>query len=202
SRSIMPSRCASSFSLPTRREPGLVQQAQAQAGVDITTAISAAPVNAAVSPRRRSCVRLRHMLAGRAVGRHPVRVDRPADTAPCCISRSFSVILQSGKTRKHRPASRRCKAGVCGQAAAPCCERRSGYLAAMTRKSPSVAVDCVVFDESGRLILIRRRNPPFAGQFALPGGFVDYGESTEAAARRELLEETGLAARSLRLVGV
>ncbi|MDT3688097.1 MAG: NUDIX hydrolase [Pseudorhodoplanes sp.] len=72
----------------------------------------------------------------------------------------------------------------------------------MTRKSPSVAVDCVVFDEDGRLLLIRRRNPPFAGQFALPGGFVDYGESTEAAARRELLEETGLAARSLRLVGV
>jgi ADP-ribose pyrophosphatase YjhB (NUDIX family) len=59
----------------------------------------------------------------------------------------------------------------------------------MTGKTPRVAVDCVVFDKSGRLLLIRRRNPPFAGQFALPGGFVDYGESTEAAVRRELLEE-------------
>jgi 8-oxo-dGTP diphosphatase len=72
----------------------------------------------------------------------------------------------------------------------------------MTGKTPRVAVDCVVFDKSGRLLLIRRRNPPFAGQFALPGGFVDYGESTEAAVRRELLEETGLAPQNLRLVGV
>lgn len=72
----------------------------------------------------------------------------------------------------------------------------------MTYKSPSVTVDCVVFDDSDRLLLIRRKHPPFAGQFALPGGFVDYGETTEAAARRELLEETGLVARDLRLVGV
>ena len=54
----------------------------------------------------------------------------------------------------------------------------------MVYKSPSVTVDCVVFDDRDRLLLIRRRNPPFAGQFALPGGFVDYGETTEAAARR------------------
>ena len=72
----------------------------------------------------------------------------------------------------------------------------------MTYKSPSITVDCVVFDERDCLLLIRRRNPPFAGQFALPGGFVDYGETTEAAARRELLEETGLRARDLRLIGV
>ncbi len=72
----------------------------------------------------------------------------------------------------------------------------------MTYKNPSVTVDCVVFDDHDRLLLIRRKNPPFAGQFALPGGFVDYGETTEAAARRELMEETGLAARDLRLIGV
>jgi len=72
----------------------------------------------------------------------------------------------------------------------------------VTNKAPSITVDCVVFDERERLLLIRRRNPPFAGQFALPGGFVDYGETTEAAARRELLEETGLQARDLRLIGV
>ncbi|ARP97973.1 NUDIX domain-containing protein [Pseudorhodoplanes sinuspersici] len=72
----------------------------------------------------------------------------------------------------------------------------------MTYKNPSITVDCVVFDDRDRLLLIRRRNPPFAGQFALPGGFVDYGETTEAAARRELLEETGLTAKDLRLIGV
>lgn len=72
----------------------------------------------------------------------------------------------------------------------------------MTYKTPSITVDCVVFDGPDRLLLIRRRNPPFAGQFALPGGFVDYGETTEAAAGRELLEETGLQAKDLRLIGV
>jgi 8-oxo-dGTP diphosphatase len=72
----------------------------------------------------------------------------------------------------------------------------------MCRKIPAVAADCVVFDERGRLLLIRRGRPPFEGQFALPGGFVEYGEQTEAAASRELSEETGLHARHLRLVGV
>jgi 8-oxo-dGTP diphosphatase len=72
----------------------------------------------------------------------------------------------------------------------------------MTYKNPGVTVDCVVFDERNRLLLIRRKHPPFAGQFALPGGFVDYGETTEAAARRELLEETGLQAKELHLIGV
>jgi 8-oxo-dGTP diphosphatase len=65
-----------------------------------------------------------------------------------------------------------------------------------------VAVDCVVFDSSDRLLLIRRRNPPFEGQYALPGGFVDYGETTEQAAARELCEETGLRAVHLSLIGV
>lgn len=65
-----------------------------------------------------------------------------------------------------------------------------------------MTVDCVVFDDRDRLLLIRRRYPPFAGQFVLPGGFVDYGETTEAAARRELTEETGLKAKDLRLIGV
>ena len=62
----------------------------------------------------------------------------------------------------------------------------------MTGKLPSLAVDCVVFDPEGRLLLVRRKNPPFRGLYALPGGFVEYGESTEHAAARELAEETGL----------
>jgi 8-oxo-dGTP diphosphatase len=68
--------------------------------------------------------------------------------------------------------------------------------------SPSLAVDCVVFDPDGRLLLIRRKNPPFEGHYALPGGYVQYGETTECAAARELVEETGLMATSLSLVGV
>jgi 8-oxo-dGTP diphosphatase len=72
----------------------------------------------------------------------------------------------------------------------------------MTPRNPSLAVDCVVFDPRGRLLLIRRKNPPFQGQYALPGGYVDYGETTEHAAARELAEETGLVAASVSLVGV
>jgi len=62
----------------------------------------------------------------------------------------------------------------------------------MNAKRPSLAVDCVVFDPGGRLLLIRRKHPPFRGQYALPGGYVEYGETTEHAAARELAEETGL----------
>jgi len=72
----------------------------------------------------------------------------------------------------------------------------------LDHKRPSLAVDCVVFDAADRLLLIRRKNPPFQGRYALPGGFVDYGETAEQAAARELREETNLVANDLALIGV
>ena len=69
-------------------------------------------------------------------------------------------------------------------------------------KTPLLATDCVIRDDEGRIVLIRRKYAPFNGALALPGGFVDIGETVEAACRREVLEETGLAIGELHLVGV
>ncbi len=61
---------------------------------------------------------------------------------------------------------------------------------------PALTVDCVLFgldDEDLKLLLIQRDLEPFAGKWALPGGFVQVDETLDDAARRELLEETGVA---------
>lgn len=69
------------------------------------------------------------------------------------------------------------------------------------RGAPRVAVDGILFQD-GKVVAIVRRNEPFRGRPALPGGFVELGEGTEAALVREVLEETGLETRVVRLVGV
>lgn len=68
--------------------------------------------------------------------------------------------------------------------------------------TPLLAVDCVAFDRSGCVILVKRRNSPFQSCLALPGGFVEIGETVENACRREFHEETGLNPGELDLVGV
>jgi 8-oxo-dGTP diphosphatase len=59
----------------------------------------------------------------------------------------------------------------------------------MTNRGPELAVDCIIL-LGGKVLLIHRRNPPHG--WALPGGFVEYGETVEDAVRREMKEETGL----------
>ncbi len=64
---------------------------------------------------------------------------------------------------------------------------------------PAVSVDIVIVTKEPRrrVLLIRRKNEPFAGNWALPGGFVEMEESLEKAAQRELFEETGVKTKNL-----
>jgi 8-oxo-dGTP diphosphatase len=75
--------------------------------------------------------------------------------------------------------------------------RKKNYIYDFPR--PAVTVDIVVLtlEKEPRVLLIRRKHAPFAGMWALPGGFVDMDESLEAAAKRELREETGVSAKRL-----
>jgi 8-oxo-dGTP diphosphatase len=68
--------------------------------------------------------------------------------------------------------------------------------------TPALTTDCVILDSRGRVLLIRRGHPPYKGEFALPGGFVDVGETVEDACRREVKEEVGLDVSELTLIGV
>ncbi len=67
--------------------------------------------------------------------------------------------------------------------------------------TPLLAVDALIIYE-GKIVLIKRKNPPYQGHFALPGGFVEIGETVEAAVVREAKEETGLDIEILKLLGV
>jgi len=64
---------------------------------------------------------------------------------------------------------------------------------------PALTVDMVLLsrDATPQVLLIQRKRDPFAGRWAFPGGFVEAGETLADAARRELLEETTVAAPEL-----
>ena len=66
---------------------------------------------------------------------------------------------------------------------------------------PSIAVDGILIKD-GKILLNKRKNEPFKGKWALPGGFVEYGEKVEDAVLREFKEEVGIKAKIKKLVGV
>ena len=69
---------------------------------------------------------------------------------------------------------------------------------------PAVTDDCIVFSRypKPQVLLIRRGNEPFKGEWAFPGGFLNMDETVQECARRELEEETGLVVQDIHLVGV
>ena len=69
-------------------------------------------------------------------------------------------------------------------------------------RTPLLTVDIVIVYPDGEVVLIKRANDPFKGDWAIPGGFVEIGETVEQAAMREAKEETGLDVELTRLVGV
>ncbi len=80
---------------------------------------------------------------------------------------------------------------------------RSAVSIWLQSRKPQVkkTVDAVIIDRD-EVALVKRKFPPFRGQFALPGGFIEKGESKEQAVRREAREETGLEIEIIDRVGV
>lgn len=69
---------------------------------------------------------------------------------------------------------------------------------------PALTADCVIFGRGScepQVLLVQRDRAPYAGCWALPGGFVDAGEELADAARRELREETGVVVERVEQVG-
>ena len=66
--------------------------------------------------------------------------------------------------------------------------------------NPGCATGAFLFDPDGRVLFIRRAHDPKKGYLAVPGGFIDPGETAEGALRREIREEVGLEIESLRYV--
>ncbi|MHA2208781.1 MAG: NUDIX domain-containing protein [Candidatus Thorarchaeota archaeon] len=68
-------------------------------------------------------------------------------------------------------------------------------------RNPSPAVDVLVTDGE-RILLVKRGKDPYKDRFALPGGFVEYGETVEETAVREIMEETGVQIKLEAILGV
>jgi 8-oxo-dGTP diphosphatase len=68
-------------------------------------------------------------------------------------------------------------------------------------RNPTPTVD-IILQRDSKILMVRRKKDPFKGQLALPGGFINEGETAEEAARREAIEETTLEVEPIEILGV
>ena len=64
-----------------------------------------------------------------------------------------------------------------------------------------IATDCIA-EKDGKILMVKRRIPPFFGMYAFPGGHLKYGETVEKCVVRETFEETGIIVKPLEILGV
>jgi 8-oxo-dGTP diphosphatase len=72
----------------------------------------------------------------------------------------------------------------------------------MREEEVGKTVDAVIDDDRGNIILVKRKYPPFKGFYALPGGFIEKGESPKQALLREVMEETNLKVSIIKKIGI
>lgn len=131
-------------------------------------------------------------VAGMETGWGWVRADWVAALMPVAggVPRHFAghshFWVERGEIRRHRSIAREVPA-LAPPDARPAAGGRRDYPA-----RPVVGVGAVVLTADGRVVLVKRRFEPLAGQWSLPGGALDVGETLEAGVAREIREETGL----------
>ena len=69
-------------------------------------------------------------------------------------------------------------------------------------KNRVLTVDCVILNSAYQVLLIKRGSEPFKGDWALPGGYMEWDETIEQAVLREVKEETGLSINKPRMIGI
>lgn len=122
-------------------------------------------------------------VAGIETGWGWVRADWVKDDAP-----GYAYFwIEQDRIRRHRHVQLPAPAPpvVADPAAGPSTPPRRA-------PKPLFGVGAVVFDDQGRVLIVRRRHEPLAGQWSLPGGRLELGETLEAGTAREMEEETGL----------
>ncbi len=133
--------------------------------------------------------------------------DVGADGAATTLGIKKGTVLRKVRRIERRVGAKIVENGTLNQYGNELVERMELYVRLLEAqlenlwRNPSLTCDGLLL-RGGKVLLVKRGREPFQGRHALPGGFVEYGESTEDCVVREIKEETGLETEVERLVGV